>query len=136
MKTMGKVVRGSKIHVRHSLIFTGVLMCLLLITATNLWAKDYQVVTMYFAGTGATHNWWDANNGVDFEVYWWVELERYFEKPELLSTLHRHQVASSNSPEYNYPLHEFTVPGSGINLNHTKFFIDGVGTLGSDPAVR
>ncbi|MBM4137066.1 MAG: hypothetical protein FJ241_09605 [Nitrospira sp.] len=135
MRIIAKSITGGKKYAGQALIlFTAVLMFLLLITGTTSWANDYRVVTMYFAGTGATHIWWNADMPVDFEVFWQAELETYFEKPELLATLHRHQIASG-SGFYNYPQHEFLIPESGINLNHRKFFINGVGTSGA-PADR
>lgn len=78
----------------------------LLIVATNLQANE--VVTIYFAGTSITEDWWDPNEAADkecdFDNFW---------RPELVATLHHAQ----RDPD---------IPADNAPPNHHKFFVDGV----------
>ncbi len=66
----------------------------------NLPEDKYQVVTIYFAGTGLTEAWWDPDHAVG-------AFGRGFRSPESVATLHKWQQTSET---------------------HKKYFVNGIGT--------
>jgi len=87
------------------LISTFILFILVL---PNCVASDSRTVTLYFAGTGATVDWWNGNKAVfDFGLHG-------FWRPELLATLHHAQLTQTHRQD--------------------KKFINGIGT-GQNPLI-
>lgn len=72
---------GSKTYALQVLIVAAAIMGLLLLTGATVCAED-QVVTIYFAGTGATEQWSDASHS----GFW---------TPELIATLYSNQKTSA-----------------------------------------
>jgi len=81
-----------------------VIVSIFFMTVPSAWGE--QVLTVYFAGTGATGEWYDGANakGLCGLAGFWT--------PEMISTLHYAQLDTDE----------------GAQLNHHKVAVDGVGT--------